>query len=196
MDSPIDALLQNDPHEFKERIYDTLMDKLSDRFELERINVAGRLFGEPESVTEDDYEDEDEDEDIDEGNVHLIKKIDRLKPKLIRKGFDYPTENPHKVDRKVLTKFHKSMKHFDKQYEETDLEDEYEDIDEGQAPMYNVTHPDHGTIGTHSYGRGFVPSKPHLPFKAHPTSIPNGAKIDRSRDLNSSSRRRPTMARE
>ena len=52
------------------------------------------------------------------------------------------------------------------------------------APMFNVTHPKHGIIGTHSGPRGFVPSRPG--FEASKT-IPNGSKIDRSRNINSSS---------
>lgn len=45
-----------------------------------------------------------------------------------------------------------------------------------EAPVYNVTHPVHGIIGTHSHAQGFVPSKPHLGFKPGRT-IPNGSRM-------------------
>ena len=48
--------------------------------------------------------------------------------------------------------------------------------------MYNVVHKNHGVIGVHSPDRGFIPTKPHLGFKSGKT-IPNGAKIDRSKPM-------------
>ena len=72
--------------------------------------------------------------------------------------------------------------HQNENYDE-DYDEDYE-LEE-TAPIYNVTHPEHGVIGTHSADKGFVPSKPHLGFKPG-QRIPDGTKINRGSEISSS----------
>jgi hypothetical protein len=54
---------------------------------------------------------------------------------------------------------------------------------EEQAPMYQVRNTATGrVVGTHSYGQGFKPSA-SSGLKPHPTSIPDGHEIDKSKNL-------------
>lgn len=69
--NPLDALLQNDPAAFRDNVHDLLMQKLGDRLELERINVANNLFAEGDEESDPDESDEDDsgfvdDEDSDD----------------------------------------------------------------------------------------------------------------------------------
>jgi len=59
--NPIEALIQNDPASFRDQVHDILMQKLGDRIDLERINVAGQLFAEEGDPDEEDL-DRDEDD--------------------------------------------------------------------------------------------------------------------------------------
>ena len=57
--------------------------------------------------------------------------------------------------------------------------------DNSTPPIRNVV--DRETkkhVGTHQYGKGFVPNKQgmELGYKTHPTSIPNGTEFDESDD--------------
>ena len=61
--NPIEALINEDPHEFKERISDILLDKLSDRLELAKMDVAAQFFGQ---VAEEEEEVEDEEEEAED----------------------------------------------------------------------------------------------------------------------------------
>ena len=61
--NPIEALLQNDPASFRDQVHNILMQKLGDRIDLERVNVANQLFaeeGDPGDEDEADFEDEDD----------------------------------------------------------------------------------------------------------------------------------------
>jgi hypothetical protein len=62
------------------------------------------------------------------------------------------------------------------------LANEEEALEE-QAPMYQVRNTATGrVVGTHSYGQGFKPSA-SSGLKPHPTSIPDGHEIDKSKNL-------------
>lgn len=56
-----------------------------------------------------------EEETVEEGNANLIKKIEKQKSKAVKKGFDYPSQDPKTADRKTLTSFHKEIKKFNKE---------------------------------------------------------------------------------
>lgn len=60
--NPIEALLQNDPGSFRDQVSDILMNKLSDRLELERLNTAADFFG----LNQDEGESEDEPEETED----------------------------------------------------------------------------------------------------------------------------------
>jgi len=55
-------------------------------------------------------------------------------------------------------------------------------VDEGQPPIYQVKDDYGRVVGTHSYGRGFIPNK-GSGLQPHPTKIPDFHKIDTSYDL-------------
>lgn len=61
--NPVEALLNNDPAEFRDGIQDMLMQKLSDRLDLERVNVAASMFGDPDLQVSDEGDDEDFEDD-------------------------------------------------------------------------------------------------------------------------------------
>jgi hypothetical protein len=63
------------------------------------------------------------------------------------------------------------------------MEEEAEQVDEDQAPMYQVKSKATGkVVGTHSYEQGFKPSA-SSGLKSHPTNIPDGHEIDKSTNL-------------
>lgn len=63
--NPVEALLQNDPASFRDQVHDILMQKLGDRIDLERINVANQLFAEEGDPDEEDVADDDDDSGYD-----------------------------------------------------------------------------------------------------------------------------------
>jgi len=63
MSNPIDSLLENNPSEFKESVYDALFEKLANRLELEKVNIAQSMFGIQE---EQEFEGEDEEFDAED----------------------------------------------------------------------------------------------------------------------------------
>ena len=58
--NPIEALMNNDPAGFKDSVSNMLMQKLGDRLDLERINVAQNLFGESEPEFDSEVEGDEE----------------------------------------------------------------------------------------------------------------------------------------
>lgn len=61
--NPIEALMNNDPADFRDSVSNMLMQKLGDRLDLERINVAQNLFGGGPDPEEAEIEVEAEDGD-------------------------------------------------------------------------------------------------------------------------------------
>jgi hypothetical protein len=45
MSNPIEALINDDPSGFRDSVSNILMQKLANRFESERIDVASNMFG-------------------------------------------------------------------------------------------------------------------------------------------------------
>lgn len=67
MGSPIESLLQGDAAEFRDRVNDILLQKLGDRIDAERGEIASTLFGNDSDSDrfydqDDAYFDEDEEE--------------------------------------------------------------------------------------------------------------------------------------
>lgn len=59
--NPIEALMNNDPAGFRDSVSHMLMQKLGDRLDLERINVAQNLFGESEPEFDSEVESDEVD---------------------------------------------------------------------------------------------------------------------------------------
>lgn len=55
-DNPITALMSGDAQAFRERVNDMLLQKLSDRLELEKTNVAASMLASPVSDEESEEE--------------------------------------------------------------------------------------------------------------------------------------------
>lgn len=66
--NPIEHLMNNDPTAFKNSIDDILMQKLGDRLDIERQDVAAAMFEQPDDEVEFDLDNiSDEDDDPDAG---------------------------------------------------------------------------------------------------------------------------------
>jgi hypothetical protein len=97
---------------------------------------------------------------------------------LAKQGKDTKTSLNNSVEYEFIEKLELAVQEGKLSQDDMDLLVQNMEKIEEAAPVFNVVHPDHGVVGTHSYATGFVPSKPGLGFKAGKT-IPNGTKIVR-----------------